>query len=103
MADESAAGFDIAAFAKAFDHHALEFGQNIDAIFKHMRGHCPVARTESYGGFWVLTRYADIVRVARDVVRGAIPYVLLLILGLFIVWAFPQLSLWLPQTAGFGR
>jgi C4-dicarboxylate transporter DctM subunit len=38
-----------------------------------------------------------------EVIRGAMPYVLLLILGLFIVWAFPQLSLWLPQTAGFGR
>src|SRR5690606_12500661 len=31
-----------------------------------------------------------------EVVRGAAPYVLLLILGLFITWAFPQLSLWLP-------
>ncbi|MBS3651774.1 TRAP transporter large permease [Pseudaminobacter sp. 19-2017] len=38
-----------------------------------------------------------------EVVRGALPYVLLLIAGLFIVWAFPQLSLWLPQSAGFGR
>jgi C4-dicarboxylate transporter, DctM subunit len=38
-----------------------------------------------------------------EVIRGAIPYVFLLILGLSITWAFPQLSLWLPQTAGFGR
>ncbi|MBW8754943.1 MAG: cytochrome P450 [Sphingomonadales bacterium] len=67
MAESSdASEFDVAAFARAFDHHALEFGQNIDGIFRHMRGHCPVARTEAYGGFWVLTRYRDIVRVARD-------------------------------------
>jgi len=38
-----------------------------------------------------------------EVIRGSAPYVLLLIGGLFIVWAFPQLSLWLPATAGFGR
>lgn len=38
-----------------------------------------------------------------EVIRGALPYVLLLIGGLLIVWSFPQLSLWLPQTAGFGR
>ena len=38
-----------------------------------------------------------------EVIRRAMPYVLLLIPGLFITWAFPALSLWLPQTAGFGR
>lgn len=67
MAEDNGAGeFDVAAFAHAFDHHALEFGQNINSIFRHMRSHCPVARTNAYGGFWVLTRYRDIVRVARD-------------------------------------
>ena len=38
-----------------------------------------------------------------EIIRGALPYVLLLIGGLFVVWLFPQLSLWLPQMAGFGR
>jgi C4-dicarboxylate transporter, DctM subunit len=38
-----------------------------------------------------------------EIMRGALPYVLLLIGGLFIIWAFPQLSLWLPDTSGFGR
>jgi C4-dicarboxylate transporter DctM subunit len=38
-----------------------------------------------------------------EIVRGAVPYVLLLIGGLYIVWLFPPLSLWLPETAGFGR
>jgi len=38
-----------------------------------------------------------------DVIRGAAPYVLLLILGMFLVWLLPQLALWLPETAGFGR
>jgi C4-dicarboxylate transporter DctM subunit len=38
-----------------------------------------------------------------EIVRGAAPYVALMIGGLFLIWLFPQLSLWLPQNAGFGR
>lgn len=38
-----------------------------------------------------------------EIVRGAAPYVVLMIGGLFVVWLFPQLSLWLPERAGFGR
>lgn len=37
-----------------------------------------------------------------EVIRGIVPYVVLLIAGLFVVWLFPELSLWLPRTAGFG-
>ncbi|WP_346913308.1 TRAP transporter large permease subunit [uncultured Roseibium sp.] len=38
-----------------------------------------------------------------DVVRGAFPYVLLMVLGLLILVLFPQLATWLPYSAGFGR
>jgi C4-dicarboxylate transporter DctM subunit len=38
-----------------------------------------------------------------QIMRGAAPYVVLLMLGLFLIWAFPALSLWLPTLAGFGR
>ena len=37
----------------------------------------------------------------KDVVGGSIPYVLLLILGLAIVMAFPSLATWLPGRMGF--
>ena len=37
-----------------------------------------------------------------EVTRGALPYVLLMMAGLFIIWLVPSLSLWLPQAAGFG-
>src|SRR6185369_2604368 len=30
------------------------------------RATCPVARTEAYDGFWVITRYEDIKRIALD-------------------------------------
>ena len=38
-----------------------------------------------------------------DVVRGASPYVVLLLGGLIALVAFPGLATWLPYTAGFGR
>jgi C4-dicarboxylate transporter DctM subunit len=33
-----------------------------------------------------------------QIVRGSVPYVLLLILGMAIVMVFPQIALWLPGT-----
>ncbi len=38
-----------------------------------------------------------------DVVRGAAPYVLLMIFGLALLIAMPGLATWLPDSAGFGR
>ena len=37
-----------------------------------------------------------------EVVRGALPYVLLLLFGLAMLVLMPELALWLPHTAGFG-
>ena len=31
-----------------------------------MRADHPVARSEEHGGFWVVTRYEDVLRVAQD-------------------------------------
>lgn len=36
-----------------------------------------------------------------EIIRGAAPYVALLVLALFVFWLFPSLSLWLPEAAGF--
>ena len=36
-----------------------------------------------------------------EIIRGATPYVILLIGALLVFWLFPVLSLWLPQAAGF--
>ncbi|MET0986546.1 MAG: cytochrome P450 [Steroidobacteraceae bacterium] len=58
--------FDPKAFNRHFNHHAPEFGANREQIFDDLRERCPVARTDAFGGYVVLTRYEDIVRVARD-------------------------------------
>lgn len=38
-----------------------------------------------------------------DVVRGVLPFMVLLLVGLILMWAFPQLVLFLPGTMGLGR
>ncbi|MBO6883140.1 MAG: TRAP transporter large permease subunit [Marivita sp.] len=38
-----------------------------------------------------------------EVVRGAFPYVLLMLLGLVLLLLVPGLATWLPYSAGFGR
>jgi C4-dicarboxylate transporter DctM subunit len=37
-----------------------------------------------------------------EVIRGALPYAALMLVGLIIVFLLPSLSTWLPKAAGFG-
>jgi cytochrome P450 len=64
--DKTDGGFDAATFAQQFSQFSPEYGPHFKDIYRHMRAHCPVAHTNEVGGFWVVTRYADIMRVARD-------------------------------------
>lgn len=38
-----------------------------------------------------------------EVVKGAAPYVVLMIIGLLLLLIFPGLATWLPYSAGFGK
>jgi cytochrome P450 len=49
-----------------FDHHSDEFARDPWSVYKDVRTRCPVAWNDSYGGFWVLSKYEDIRRVALD-------------------------------------
>src|SRR3546814_7343751 len=49
-----------------FDHESESHAQNWPAEFRELRGKCPVAWTEKHGGYWVATRYKDIVAMAQD-------------------------------------
>ena len=64
--DKTDDGFDTATFARQFNQFSPEYGAHFRDIYRHMRAHCPVAHTDEIGGFWVVTRFADIERVARD-------------------------------------
>jgi cytochrome P450 len=49
-----------------FDHHSDEFARDPWSVYAEARSTCPVAWNDRYGGFWVLSRYEDIKRVALD-------------------------------------
>ena len=48
-----------------FDHFSPEHAAAWPARWAEMRAQCPHAWTERYGGFWVVTRYRDIVAIAQ--------------------------------------
>lgn len=58
---------DTAQFVTRFDHQHPELTPDIaPAVYAELRRRCPVAHTDSHGGYWVLTRYADVLAAAKD-------------------------------------
>jgi cytochrome P450 len=49
-----------------FDHLASEVADDLFSILTRMRSLCPVTHSDQYGGFWVITKYEDVFRVAED-------------------------------------
>ncbi len=49
-----------------FDHESEQHASNWSEEYREMRGKCPVAWTEKHGGYWVATRYKDVVAMAQD-------------------------------------
>jgi cytochrome P450 len=49
-----------------FDHHSAAYAADPWTQLAEIRARCPVARTDSYGGFWVVTGYDEIKEVASD-------------------------------------
>lgn len=49
-----------------FDHLSPELAAVLPETLTRMRTLCPVTRSEKHGGFWVVTRYGDVLRTAQD-------------------------------------
>jgi cytochrome P450 len=49
-----------------FDHHSPDYAQNSQSINAELRAKCPVAHSDQHGGFWVVSRYEDVVAIAKD-------------------------------------
>jgi cytochrome P450 len=49
-----------------FDHLAPELGDHLPETLARMRSMCPVAHSDRYDGFWVVTDYDDVLAVAQD-------------------------------------
>ena len=52
--------------AVEFDHHSHDYAADPWSQYSKLRSECPVAWSEQYGGFWVVSRYEDVAAVARD-------------------------------------
>jgi cytochrome P450 len=49
-----------------FDHHAADFAADPWPVLSELRQRCPVAYSDAYDGFWVVTGYDEIRQVALD-------------------------------------
>ena len=49
-----------------FDHYSTEYRDDWPAICDSNLSTCPVAHSNNYGGFWVVSDYASVTRVIRD-------------------------------------
>jgi len=49
-----------------FDPNAPETFDNVHDTYRRLRRECPVAHSNAHGGFWALTRHADIVKAVTD-------------------------------------
>jgi cytochrome P450 len=56
---------DFQGFIEEFDHYSPDLGGAIPAIFPTMHK-CPVMHSEKHGGYYVVSRRADVAKVARD-------------------------------------
>lgn len=49
-----------------FDQHGLQYAADWKGQMATIRSSCPVAWTEASGGFWVISKYDDIVHIERN-------------------------------------
>jgi hypothetical protein len=49
-----------------FDHHAAELAIDPYPTYQKLQQQCPVAWSDSHGGFWVLSDYAAVADASRD-------------------------------------
>lgn len=51
---------------EGFDHHDAAFVADPYPVYRQLREQCPVVHAEDYGGYWVLSRHADVMAALRD-------------------------------------
>jgi cytochrome P450 len=52
--------------AVQFDHYDETIARDPFPVLADLRARCPVAHSDAHGGFWVVTRYADVETVTHD-------------------------------------
>ena len=49
-----------------FDHRGPALAHHLHDSLALLRERCPVARSDQHGGYWIVTRHADVVAAAQD-------------------------------------
>jgi len=49
-----------------FDYLSPTYARELHPTLARMRALCPVAHSDQHGGYWIVTRYEDVLRVAQD-------------------------------------
>lgn len=49
-----------------YDHYDPAFAANPHPVYKELRASCPVAHSDNYGGFYIMTKFDDISEVLHD-------------------------------------
>lgn len=57
------------ALGRDYDHYDPEFALDPHGDYARLRQKCPVAHTENYGGFYILSKFADVSEVLHDAER----------------------------------
>ena len=57
----------VRSWADDYDIFAAEYVSDPFPIWDELRGSCPIAHSERYGGSWLPTRYEDVAAIAHDV------------------------------------
>ena len=52
--------------AHHFDHLSPQLGRELHETLAYQRANHPVAHSDEHGGFWAVTEYEDVLRVAQD-------------------------------------
>lgn len=77
-----------------FDHHDPAFIADPWPTYQHLRKTCPVSHGNRYGGFWLITKYDDVVAAAADweTFTSAVPGTLLIPSGMQRTFPFLPLE-----------
>lgn len=49
-----------------FDYLSHDVGRDVHGALDRLRTLCPVAHSDRHGGYWIVTRYEDVLRAAQD-------------------------------------
>jgi cytochrome P450 len=64
--EQAPAGLDLDRMVDNFDAFDHDTAQHLFEVTNHARSRCPVSHSSAYGGYWLVTRYAEVRQALSD-------------------------------------